>query len=280
MDDNALDEQYSFVPKAQRPKAPKSSARAPISLAVNGKVVPAVQKPSGGYSYNPVFTDYEERLTEEGQKAVESERKRLEEAEAERVKLEATARSAAEADEAEARADLSEWDDDSAWEGFESGAEDSTAKIKRPGRKTPAQRNKTKRRKENERRLKHEAAMKLRNDNAHRIKALAKEVAERERALAMARIEMSDDSEEGNDVELRRRKLGKIKLPEKNLELVLPDELQDSLRLLKPEGNLLQDRYRNLLVRGKMESRARIPFKKQAKVKLTEKWTFKDFTLF
>lgn len=97
--------------------------------------------------------------------------------------------------------------------------------------------------------------------------------------MALEKVEMSDASEEGDDLELRRRQLGKFKLPEKDLELVLPDELQDSLRLLKPEGNLLKDRYRSMLVRGKMESRRKIPFRKQAKTKVTEKWTYKDFSI-
>jgi len=271
--------QFSFLPKAQKPKAPDSMKRKPISLSASGKDVPSVQKPGGGHSYNPVFTDYADRLEEESQKAIETERKRLAAEEAERLKLEAAARSAAEAEAAEARAELSEWDEDSAWEGCESGGEELSVKVKRPQRKTPAQRNKAKRQKEKERRLKHEAAMKLKNDNTHRIRALAKEVAERQQALAIAKMEMSDDSDAGNDEDLRRRKLGKVRLPEKDLELVLPDELQDSLRLLKPEGNLLKDRYRSLLVRGKMESRTRIPFKKQARTKLKEKWTFKDFNL-
>lgn len=61
--------------------------------------------------------------------------------------------------------------------------------------------------------------------------------------------------------------------------MVLPDELRDSLRLLKPEGNLLKDRFRNILVRGKMEARRPITQPKKAKRTYTEKWTFKDFTI-
>lgn len=270
--------EFSFLSKKEAAKAPTTLKQKPISLAASGKAVPAVQKPRGGHSYNPMFADYEGRLAEEGQKAIEAEEKRIEEAEAERIKLEAAARSAAEADAAEARAELSEWDEDSAWEGIESGA-DEAVKTKRPERKTPAQRNKATRRKEQEQRRRHETAMSKRNDETHRIKAVAKEVSRRERALALARVEMSEDSEDGDDDELRRRQLGKFRLPEKDLELVLPDELQDSLRLLKPEGNLLKDRYRSMLVRGKMESRRKIPFRKQAKTKVTEKWTYKDFRI-
>ncbi|KAK1751981.1 ribosome biogenesis protein Nop53/GLTSCR2 [Echria macrotheca] len=272
-------EELPFLPKPEKKKAPKTLHEQPISLAANGKHIPAVPKPKGGHSYNPAFTDYQERLIEESDKAIEAEKKRIEELNAERLKLEAAARSAAEAEAAEARADLSEWEEDSAWEGFESGGEELSVKVKKPRRKTQAERNRIKRRKEEERKAKHEAAMKAKAAQAQRIKEIALEVAERERALELAKTEISDESEEGDDTELRRRQLGKFKLPEKDLELVLPDELQDSLRLLKPEGNLLKDRYRNMLVRGKLESRRKIPFRKQAKTKVTEKWSYKDFTM-
>lgn len=273
------EEEATFVRKAEKVKKPKTLGQQPISLAASGKAIPAVPKPKGGHSYNPAFTDYQDRLIEESEKAVEAERKRLEELEAERIKMEAAARSAAEAEAAEARADLSEWEDDSAWEGFESAGEELSVKVKRPRRKTQAERNRINRRKEEERKAKHEAAMKRKRAQEERIKQIALEVAEKERQMALEKVEMSDASEEGDDLELRRRQLGKFKLPEKDLELVLPDELQDSLRLLKPEGNLLKDRYRSMLVRGKMESRRKIPFRKQAKTKVTEKWTYKDFSI-
>ncbi|KAL2158677.1 hypothetical protein VTH06DRAFT_4159 [Thermothelomyces fergusii] len=269
-----------FLPKVEKVKKPKTMEHRPISLAASGKPVPAVPKPKGGHSYNPTFTDYQERLIEESEKAIEAERKRLEALEAERIKMEAAARSAAEAEAAEARAELSEWEDDSSWEGFESAAEEVVVKAKKPRRKTQAERNRIKRRKEEERRLKHEAAMRRKRAQEDRIKQIVREVEEKERQRALEKIEMSDPSEEEtDDIELRRRKLGKIKLPEKDLELVLPDELQDSLRLLKPEGNLLKDRYRSILIRGKVEARTKIPFRKQAKTKVTEKWAYKDFSI-
>lgn len=73
--------------------------------------------------------------------------------------------------------------------------------------------------------------------------------------------------------------LMKKRVPDRSLELVLPDELQDSLRLLKPEGNLLKDRFRSVLVRGKIEARKPIQQPKRAKRTLTEKWTYKDFKI-
>ncbi|KAJ2988850.1 hypothetical protein NUW58_g3767 [Xylaria curta] len=260
-------------------KAPKSFQQKPVSLLASGKAVPAVPKPAGGYSYNPKFEDYEARYTEECNKAVETEKKRLAEEEADKLKAEAAARSAAEAEAAEARAELSEWDEDSEWEGFQSGGEELRQTIKKQKRKTKADRNRIQRRKDEERRLKHEAKTKLHKDQLERIKQIAQEVAERDQALALAKAEESDSSMASDEEALRRKQLGKLKLPDKDLELVLPDELQDSLRLLKPEGNLLKDRYRSLLVRGKMESRRRIPFRKRAKTTVTEKWSYKDFNI-
>ncbi|CAJ2512252.1 Uu.00g052670.m01.CDS01 [Anthostomella pinea] len=265
--------------RKEKKKAPSTTTQKPLSLLASGKAFPAVPKPTGGYSYNPNFTDYEARYTEEANKAVEAEKKRLEAEEAERVKKEAAARSAAEAEAAEARAELSEWDEDSEWEGFQSGGEELKPSARRAKRKTPAQRNRIERRKTEERRLIHEAKTKVRKAQAEQIKQIAKEAAEREQALALAKAEDSDGSSVNNDDLLRRKQLGKMKLPEKDLELVLPDELQDSLRLLKPEGNLLKDRYRSLLVRGRVESRRHIPFHRQAKTKVTEKWTYKDFSI-
>ncbi|KAL7629720.1 hypothetical protein AAE478_001243 [Parahypoxylon ruwenzoriense] len=273
--------QTAMDKRDEKKKAPRSISQKPISLLASGKVPKAVPKPTGGYSYNPAFADYEARYTEESNKAVEAERKRLDAEEAKRIKMEAAARSAAEAEAAEARAELSEWDEDSEWEGFQSGGEELKPRAKRPDRKTKAQRNRIQRRKEEERRVKHEAKTKVRKAQVEQIKQIAKEMAEREqeRALVVAKVDDSETSSDDNDEAVRRRQLGKLKLPEKDLELVLPDELQESLRLLRPEGNLLKDRYRSLLLRGKLEARRRIPFKKQAKTKLTEKWAYKDFSI-
>jgi nucleolar protein 53 len=69
------------------------------------------------------------------------------------------------------------------------------------------------------------------------------------------------------------------RLPQRPLELMLPDELEDSLRLLKPQGNLLSDRFRNIMVRGKIETRKPISQPKKARRTYTEKWTYKDFTI-
>lgn len=278
IEDAKVDPRFSFLEKTKKKVAPPTLKHKPISLAASGKDIPAIKKPEGGFSYNPMYKDYEDRLITEGEKELAAEEKRLAAIEAERIKQEASAKSAAEAVAAEARADMSEWEEDSGWDGLESGAEDVKLNAKRPERKTQAQRNRIKRRKEEERKAKMATDIKRKNEQAAQIKKIAKALAEKE-ALKLAVVENDDSGSEGDDLELRRRKLGKISLPERDLELVLPDELQESLRLLKPEGNLLKDRYRSLLVRGKVESRRPISFAKKAKRKATEKWTHKDFML-
>lgn len=278
----------NFIVPAVKAKPPKTMRRKPLSLAASGKVVPAVSKPAGSHSYNPLFEEYANRLQSESEKAVEAEKKRLAKIEADRLKDEAMARSAAEADAAEARAELSEWDEDSAWEGFETDADNdeeqqANAPRKQPKRKTTVQRNKYKHRKELEGQQKHDAAMKARDQQSQHIRQIAAQVAERDaQRAALAAMPSDSESEEdlgAGEVQLRKKRFGRTKLPEGDLELVLPDELRDSLRQLKPEGNLLKDRYRSMLVRGKLENRRRIPFKKKPNARFSEKWSYKDFRI-
>ena len=67
-------------------------------------------------------------------------------------------------------------------------------------------------------------------------------------------------------------------LPIAPLELQLSDELAESLRLLKPEGNLFRDRYRSLVERGIVEPRF-APNKKGRKyaLKYVEKYDYKHW---
>ncbi|OCL13847.1 P60-like protein [Glonium stellatum] len=273
------DPNFSFLEEKKPIREPKTLKRAPISLAASGKALPAVKKPEAGKSYNPTAEDWVQLLAREGEKEVEAEKKRLKEAQEEQERLMRVMAAAAEPEQ-ESDDGESAWE--SEWEGIQSEVEEESLRKKRPERKTPAQRNKIKRRKEAERQALHEAKMKERDRQAAQIKALAKAVEEKEkekaRAQALVVVDNADSSDEGEEV-LRRRKLGKTAIPEPPLEVVLSDELQDSLRLLKPEGNLLKDRFRSMMVRGKIETRKAIPYHKKAKTTYTEKWSYKDWKL-
>jgi Nop53 (60S ribosomal biogenesis) len=268
---------YDYLEQPRAKVAPSTISHPPIAMTASGKAVKAVNKPTPGISYNPTFADWDNLLTQEGEKAVEAEKRRLhiEQREAERA-----ARIAAIASE---DAPGARTDDESAWEGFESEFESGEPlKTKRPERKTQVQRNRIKRRKDAERQALHQSKVADKRRQARELEQLDKgknvEQSGADEVLAMVE-EGNFPCEDGDDSVIRRKRLRSVAIPEKNLEVVLPDELQESLRRLKPEGNLLNDRFRSLLVNGKIEPRKEILQPKKKRVTYTEKWTHKDFQI-
>ncbi|KAK9488522.1 ribosome biogenesis protein Nop53/GLTSCR2 [Lipomyces starkeyi] len=75
---------------------------------------------------------------------------------------------------------------------------------------------------------------------------------------------------------VRKHKLGKYRAMERPIEVKLSDELTDSLRLIKPEGNLAKDRFISFQERGIIESRVQVMPGRKYKKKVTEKWSYKD----
>jgi len=261
---------------------PKTLKHAPIALTASGKPLPNVRKPAAGRSYNPDFEDWKALLDREGMKEVEKEKARRLAAAAEEERQLRIDAATAEAERTEQREALMSEFEESEWEGIQSDMDEASLKKKRPVRKTQVERNKVNKRKTAERLAKHESRMKARDEQVKRLQQIQKELKAKdaERATTVAKFPgsvESEDSEEDGEV-LRRRRLGKHFISEAPLEVVLADELQDSLRRLKPEGNLLSDRYRNMMVQGKIEARKTMQHKK-ANRKATEKWSSKDFRL-
>ena len=267
-----------YVPKSRTKVAPTTIKRAPIPLTASGKPVKAVRNPAGGSSYNPDFEEWNEAIVRAGDEEVAAEQARLKAAQEE---AERQARIASMPDDEVG----GRTDDESAWEGFETENDEmETLRKKRATRKTPAERNKVKRRQDAARQAKHDARMADKKKQAQDLAALVSRhlisVDNNGNMVVDEHAVQPEEEEEdgsGDDRVLRRRRMGNAIVPAKNLEVVLPDELQESLRLLKPEGNLLQDRFRNLLVNGKIESRKPVLQPKKKRVKYTEKWSFKDF---
>lgn len=201
------DPKYSFLDEKKPKREPATLKHAPLSLAKSGKAVPAVRKPEGGKSYNPNFNEWQELIMREGDKEVEAEKQRLQDAKDEAERME---RAMVTSDE-ESDGNESTWE--SEWEGFSDG-EEGAAKQKRPERKTPAQRNKVNRRKAAEGLKKHEARMKAKEQQLARVKELAKLVAEKEAAREalknMVLVEQNElpSEDEGEEV-LRKKRFGK-----------------------------------------------------------------------
>ncbi|KAK5720727.1 hypothetical protein LTR15_006688 [Elasticomyces elasticus] len=287
------DPRFTFLEAKKEVRQPKTLGHAPISLAANGKALPNVRKPEAGKSYNPLVDDWAALLEREGLAAVSNERTRLA---AEQDAADKETRALAEAAKVEEQdrngygTDYeSAWE--SEWEGIASGAEDKGTVVhvkKMVARKTPAERNKIKARKIRERVEVMERKQKERDVQVKRIGAIAKEMSARDKANNASRGQVGrtvddssadDDDEGGVEGPMQRRRFGRLPIPEAPLEVVLPDELEDSLRRLKPEGSLIADRYRNMLVNGKVEVRSKNWQWKRSKKDRTEKWSYKDWSL-
>ena len=204
----------AFWERARPVRAPNTLRHESVSQLASGKKVPAVGKPDAGKSYNPAFADWDALIEREGAKAVEAERKRLRQAEDERELAERVERGAAgvveEADRwPQLGGNESEWE--SEWEGIQSEVETEALPRKLVERKTQAQRNKIKRRKEAERQALYEAKIKQRGRQAQRIKEIANAIEEDQRArkqrLALATTGVDSSADEASDG-LRRRKFG------------------------------------------------------------------------
>ncbi|KAF2188376.1 P60-like protein [Zopfia rhizophila CBS 207.26] len=201
---------FSFLEEKKDVREPATLKKAPVSLSKKGKPFPALPKPEAGKSYNPTVSDWMDVLQREGDKEVEAEKKRLQEARDEAKRMEKVMLASFEHQmESE---EESAWE--SEWEGFQSEVEGEQLKKKRPERKTPSQRNKIKRRKEEERKAVHERKIKEREKQAQRIKELAKSVEEKEKARLAARelaVAAKEDSssDDGEEV-LRKKRFGKV----------------------------------------------------------------------
>ncbi|SMY27778.1 unnamed protein product [Zymoseptoria tritici ST99CH_1A5] len=281
-----MDERFSFLEPPKDKVAPKSLKQAPVPLTASGKPLASVRKPEAGKSYNPLVGDWSALFEREGAAAVEAEKARLqaefEQEERERNALEEAAR----VEEAEKDAFATDYESawESEWDGIQSEGEKEIHTKKVAKRKTPQERNKIKARKEREQKEKWEKKQKQRNEQEKHIKKIARELSAKDRAIRPGTLVStgndSSDSDENNGPEqYKKRRFGQIAIPEAPLEVTLPEDLEDSLRRLKPEGNLLTDRYRNLLINGKLEVRKPVGQRKQKQTYRTEKWTYKDWEL-
>ena len=195
--------QFSYLEKRKPIKAPATLREAPVSLIAGSSNVPAVPAPKPGTSYNPAFQDWDALLVAEGQREIEAEKKRRREAELEQGIIDHRV-----AAEIERDTDI-QTEDESAWEGFESeydGAE--WLKKRRPERKTPAERNKVKRRKEVEKREKWEKKMMEREKQQRQIGEIARQMKSEAKAKVLMKAELEKPKEIDYQV-LRRRRFGK-----------------------------------------------------------------------
>ncbi|ELW71019.1 Glioma tumor suppressor candidate region 2 protein [Tupaia chinensis] len=113
-------------------------------------------------------------------------------------------------------------------------------------------------------RLQHQELFRLRGIKMQVAQRLA-ELARRQRQRQAWRLAEAD----------KPRRLGRLKYQAPDIDVQLSSELSGSLRTLKPEGNILRDRFKSFQRRNMIEPRERAKFKRKYKVKLVEKRSFR-----
>jgi nucleolar protein 53 len=125
------------------------------------------------------------------------------------------------------------------------------------------------------------------------IKEVKKQLKELEKVIITEEKELENGNNENKQQDIKKlpssleiiekrvqkkRKLGtKQQIMEPLLEIKFKDEMNGSLRKLKPEGSLLYDSMIKLQSKGVIETRGVFRKGRKPKRKVTDKWTYKDF---
>ncbi|XP_025090717.1 ribosome biogenesis protein NOP53-like [Pomacea canaliculata] len=254
---------YMEVTKRKRVKPPAK----PVQYTM-----PAVEPPHPGASYNPSYEDHQDLLL----KATLVEKNR----EKEELKifraLDAKFPSEAPGEASwvkEMSAGLFS-DDVENPEGDNSAIpeDERTAVQSKTRAKTKKQKRKAREQKEMKQRLLKDKATKMRENMVYRLNTLRSELRKQAQTHAQ-RAAVKAKKQEAKRT--GTKKLGKLKYSAPEIELKLSEELAGSLRQLRPEGHLLEDRYKNLQKRNIIETR--MPAKRtKPKKKMFLKKTFRD----
>ncbi|KAG2217923.1 hypothetical protein INT45_012586 [Circinella minor] len=256
------------VVKERKVKAPSTLQSKPAALIHKAPV----QVPHAGASYNPTMEDHQQLLKEAMDIEVKQEeaKKKLNEQLAYRKELDQLKH--------ELEESISNNDDEEEEEEEEEGdAKDSKSiKSKHEGvRKTKTQRNKEKRKRYNrmlEEQKLHERDIRKQIDRVKSIETeLQEHIQKLEEAAEIRRQLKEEDKKRG------AHRLGRHYVKEQPVAVQLQEELSETLRQLKPEGNNLRERFSSIQERNIIEPRVPItPFKKY-KAKIYEKRSYKIF---
>ncbi|XP_007102813.3 ribosome biogenesis protein NOP53 isoform X2 [Physeter macrocephalus] len=280
--DRPLEQQDPFFLEQTK----KKGVKRPQHLHTKPSQAPAVEVTPAGASYNPSFEDHQTLLRAahevelQRQKAAEKLERQLAPPASEQA---ATPESSFQEmcqgllEESDGEGELGEGQDEGPEAGGDraTGAEASPAAV-RPAsveKKTEQQR----RREKAARKLRVQQAAaraaRLRHQEVFRLRGIKVQVAQRLAELARQRERRQARRLAEAD---RPRRLGRLKYQDPDIDVQLSSELCDSLRTLKPEGNILRDRFKSFQRRNMIEPRERAKFKRKYKVKLVEKRAFRE----
>nr|XP_035140235.1 ribosome biogenesis protein NOP53 isoform X1 [Callithrix jacchus] len=282
--DNPLDRPLVGQDEFFLEQTKKKGVKRPPRLHTKPSRVPAVEVVPAGASYNPSFEDHQTLLSA----AHEVELQRQKEAEKLERQLALPAAEQAATQEStfqELCEGLLEESDGEGEPGQGQGKEPEAgdadvcptpARLAATEKKTEQQR----RREKAARRLRAQQAVlraaRLRHQELFRLRGIKAQVALRLAELARRRRQRQARREAEAD---KPRRLGRLKYQAPDIDVQLSSELTDSLRTLKPEGNILRDRFKSFQRRNMIEPRERAKFKRKYKVKLVEKRAFREIQL-
>lgn len=259
-----------FIEECTKKRQPKI----PLRRYQKPSLVPPIEVPHPGSSYNPAYDDHQALLGE----ALEVEIKRLkEEQHIDRVltaMLPTRREAPTEATKlAEMSQGLFEHTDESESEG-DAKASHANPPVRAEDRKT-----KKKRRREREQQKIRWEAKKRKEERiamnkVFNIKNINAEIRQMEAKAMRTQLRNEDRLVERM---YKPHKMSRFKFEEPDKELKLSEELTDSLRTLKPEGSVLEDRYKSLQKRNIIETRKQFKFVAKHKPKVAMK---RDHRLF
>ncbi|XP_076987426.1 ribosome biogenesis protein NOP53 [Tamandua tetradactyla] len=278
--DNPLDQPLVGQDPFFLEQTKKKGVKRPQRLHTKPSQAPAVEVTPAGASYNPSFEDHQTLLLAAHE--VELQRQK----DAEKVERQLALPTAGQAATKESvfqemcEGLLEESDGEGELgggqgEGPEAGGDAASSTPGRPAtteKKTEQQR----RREKAARTLRvQQAALRtarLRQQELFRLRGIKAQVAWRLAELARRREQRRAQRLTEAD---KPRRLGRLKYQAPDIDVQLSSELSDSLRTLKPEGNILRDRFKSFQRRNMIEPRERAKFKRKYKVKLVEKRAFR-----
>lgn len=250
----------------------------PKDFYLKESTLPAVDTPHGGASYNPSYKEHQDLLWKAAMDELNKEKKQH------KIDFHTTnmfpKSGAAPAEETwlkemsegmnESAANEEE-DKDKDIDNESSEAIDDESKSNKL--KTRKQRKKELKLKMKEKRKKFDKREKLRVQDVFKIKTLNKEIKAEEQKIAqnMAKRKELKETKKNMPADITGHKF-----EEQDIDIKLTEELTGSLRSLKPEGNLLTDRYKSMQKRNIIETRVKQKIvKNKRKRKLAEKRNYK-----
>ncbi|XP_059137312.1 ribosome biogenesis protein NOP53 isoform X1 [Peromyscus eremicus] len=264
----------------------KKGVRRPPRLHIKPSQVPAVEVIPAGASYNPTFEDHQALLREAHE--VELQREKEAEKLERQLALPTTEQAATQEsvfremcegllEESDGEEEPGSVERPEADDGADETSPTGPAGAeKRMEKKTEQQRRREKAARKRRvqqaalraARLQHQELFRLRGIKAQVARRLA-ELARRREQRRLRRLAEAD----------KPRRLGRLKYQDPDIDVQLSSELSGSLRTLKPEGNILRDRFKSFQKRNMIEPRERAKFKRKYKVKLVEKRAFREIQL-